>query len=237
MHDKEKEGFVILALDEKYFYYCDTISIYRHDIESEKDSPVFTDTDGSTAIQSLKQRPVISDDYREISPNVVKALIAAKDPHFNQHSGVKIDGGESLTLSLAKLLYYIPSEAGRSGELQQLVESMIAVKLERVYSKEEIITMYLNRFDFLDNAVGIKSAARVYFGKDPVDLTVEEAATLVGMMKNPTYFNPISKPERTRDSRNVVLNQMVKAGYISAVERDSLAALPLKLYDHNEDDD
>ena len=102
--------------------------------------------------------------------------------------------------------------------MQKPVEWMIALKLERYYSKDEIIKMYLNQFDFLYNAVGVKSAAHVYFGKKPADLTIEEAATLVGMVKNPSYFNPIRHNERTRDRRNVVLHQMVVAGYLTQEE-------------------
>ena len=112
---------------------------------------------------------------------------------------------------------------------------MIAIKLERYYSKEEIIKMYLNQFDFLNNAVGIKSAAWVYFGKDPLDLSIEEAATLVGMVKNPAIYNPVRRNERTRERRNIVLDQMEKNGYITEAERDSLQALPLTLNYHKVD--
>jgi len=192
-------------------------------------------------------------DYSDISQNVINALIATEDARFMEHSGIdakaiaramvktvflqqkSAGGGSTLTQQLAKQLYSPGSRNIMQRAIQKPVEWMIAVKLERFYSKEEIIKMYLNQFDFLYNAVGIKSAAWVYFGKDPLDLTIEEAATLVGMVKNPSYFNPIRKPERTRDRRNVVLSQMEKAGYISAAERDSLASLPLKLNYHKVD--
>ena len=113
---------------------------------------------------------------------------------------------------------------------QKPIEWVIAVQLERFYTKEEIINMYLNKFDFLYNAVGIRSAARVYFDKTPKTLKTEEAATLIGMCKNPSYFNPVRRNERTRGRRNVVLDQMYKAGYLSKAECDSLKALPLVLH-------
>ncbi len=119
--------------------------------------------------------------------------------------------------------------------MQKPIEWMIAIKLERFYSKEEIIKMYLNQFDFLYNAVGIKSAAHVYFGKTPEELTVEEAATLVGMVKNPAYYNPVRRPERTMQRRNVVLDQMMRNGKLTAQQADSLKALPLKLDFHRVD--
>jgi penicillin-binding protein 1A len=113
--------------------------------------------------------------------------------------------------------------------LQKPIEWVIAVKLERYYTKEEILTMYLNKFDFLNNAVGIKTAANTYFSKEPSELSIEEAATLVGMCKNPSLYNPRRFNERTRGRRNVVLDQMRKAGYLTREEADSLKALPLTL--------
>lgn len=122
--------------------------------------------------------------------------------------------------------------------LQKPIEWVIAVQLERYYTKEEILTMYLNKFDFLNNAVGIKTAANTYFSKEPKDLSIEEAATLVGMCKNPSLYNPKRFNERSRGRRNVVLGQMRKAGYLTDAETDSLKALPLVLkyrrVDHKE---
>lgn len=192
-------------------------------------------------------------DYSDISQHVIDALIATEDARFLDHSGIdakaiaramtktvllqqkNAGGGSTLTQQLAKQLYSPHSSNLFDRALKKPVEWMIAVKLERFYSKEEIIKMYLNQFDFLYNAVGIKSAAWVYFGKDPLDLNIEEAATLVGMVKNPSYFNPIRKPERTRDRRNVVLSQMEKGGYITKAQQDSLSALPLTLNYHKVD--
>jgi penicillin-binding protein 1A len=119
--------------------------------------------------------------------------------------------------------------------MQKPIEWVIATKLERLYSKEEILTMYLNQFDFLYNAVGIKSAAQVYFNTTPTDLKIEESAMLVGMCKNPAYFNPIRHPERTMARRNTVLGQMCKYEYITKEERDSLSALPLDIRYHSVD--
>ena len=144
-------------------------------------------------------------DYDEISSNVVNALIATEDARFEDHSGIDFralfrvavkrlllgnknaGGGSTITQQLAKQLYSPESENLMSRAIKKPIEWMIAVKLERFYSKDEIIKMYLNQFDFLYNAVGIKSAAWVYFGKEPKDLNVEEAALLVGMVKNPSY--------------------------------------------------
>lgn len=192
-------------------------------------------------------------DFDEISPAVVDALIATEDSRFEDHSGIDVralvrvafktllmgnrsaGGGSTLTQQLAKQLYTPPSDGLLSRAVQKPIEWMIAIKLERFYSKEEILKMYLNQFDFLYNAVGIKSAAKVYFNKEAADLNIEEAATLVGMVKNPSRFNPVRHPERTVARRNVVLNQMRKAGMLTQAECDSISALPLRLDFHRVD--
>ncbi len=139
---------------------------------------------------------------------------------------------------LAKLLYTPPSDGLFERAMQKPIEWMIAIKLERYYSKEEIVKMYLNQFDFLYNAVGIKSAAQVYFNKEARNLNLQESALLVGMVKNPTYYNPVRHPERATKRRNIVFEQMQKAGIISEAQRDSLSRLPLGLdfhrMDHND---
>ncbi|MDE7459008.1 MAG: transglycosylase domain-containing protein, partial [Muribaculaceae bacterium] len=132
-------------------------------------------------------------------------------------------------------LYTPPSDGLLDRAMQKPVEWMIAIKLERFYSKEEILKMYLNQFDFLYNAVGIKSAAKVYFNKDAADLNIPEAATLVGMVKNPSYFNPVRHPERALARRNVVLDQMRKADMITEAEYESLCSEPLDLDFHRVD--
>ncbi|GHV50631.1 penicillin-binding protein 1A [Bacteroidia bacterium] len=183
--------------------------------------------------------------YNDLSPTLVKALIATEDIRFARHSGIDAQGlfraivkrglffqksgggGSTITQQLAKQLYSPSAGNVFDRLLQKPIEWVIAVKLERYYTKEEIINMYLNKFDFLYNAVGIQSAAHVYFSTIPKELRPEEAATLIGMCKNPSYYNPIRANERTRQRRNVVLMQMEKAGYLTSRQRDSLAALPL----------
>ncbi len=192
-------------------------------------------------------------DYDEISQYVIDALISTEDERFMEHSGIdakalgrvlvktlamqnkNAGGGSTITQQLAKQLYSPSSNGLLTRALQKPIEWMIAVKLERQYSKEEILKMYLNQFDFLYNAVGIKSAAQVYFGKDAKDLKVEEAAMLVGMVKNPSYYNPRRHVERTTARRNIVLEQMEKAGKITKAELDSLSALPIVLDYHPAD--
>jgi penicillin-binding protein 1A len=145
-------------------------------------------------------------------------------------------GGSTITQQLAKQLYTDnPSSNLIKRAFQKPIEWMIAIKLERFYTKDEIIKMYLNRFDFLYNAVGIKTAAKVYFNKEPKDLKVEEAAMLVGMLKNPSYYNPLRHEERTIERRNVVFAQMEKAGMLTSEEVDSLKQLPLGLDYHRVD--
>lgn len=186
--------------------------------------------------------------YEDLSPELVKALIATEDIRFTDHSGIDAQGlfravvkrgllfqksgggGSTITQQLAKQLFSPSADNFMERLFQKPIEWVIAVQLERYYTKEEIINMYLNKFDFLYNAVGIQSAARVYFGKSPKTLSLGEAATLVGMCKNPSYFNPVRQNERTRGRRNTVLDQMEKAGYISEAECDSQKALPLTLH-------
>ena len=186
-------------------------------------------------------------DYSEISPNVINALIATEDERFMQHSGIDImalsrvlfktillrqknaGGGSTITQQLAKQLYSHESDGLMDRINQKPVEWAIAVKLERYYTKEEIIKMYLNQFDFLNNAVGIKTAAHVYFNTTPDSLKIEQAAMLVGMAKNPSLYNPVraDRKDAAVGRRNVVLQQMLKADLITEAECDSLCALPL----------
>ena len=194
--------------------------------------------------------------YNDLSPHIINALIATEDVRFAEHSGIdaialfravvkrgilmqkNAGGGSTISQQLSKQLYSPSADNIMERLFQKPIEWVIAVKLERYYTKEEILTMYLNKFDFLNNAVGIKTAAYTYFGCEPKDLKIEEAATLVGMCKNPSLYNPVRYNERSRGRRNVVLDQMRKAGYITVEERDSLQVLPLKLsyhrVDHNE---
>ena len=191
--------------------------------------------------------------YADISPNVINALIATEDERFMDHSGIdgralmrvliktaflqqrSAGGGSTITQQLAKQLYSPQANNIFERALQKPNEWVIAVELERLYTKQEIITMYLNQFDFLNNAVGIKSAAQVYFNTTPANLSIEQAATLVGMCKNPSYYNPVRHNERTRERRNMVFHQMVKADFITQAECDSLQQLPLELDFHRVD--
>lgn len=188
-------------------------------------------------------------DYSEISPNVINALIATEDERFMQHSGIDImalsrvlfktillrqknaGGGSTITQQLAKQLYSPESDGLMDRFIQKPEEWAIAVKLERYYTKEEIIKMYLNQFDFLNNAVGIKTAAHVYFNTTPDSLKIEQAAMLVGMAKNPSLYNPVraDRKDAAVGRRNVVLQQMLKADLITEAECDSLCALPLEV--------
>lgn len=194
--------------------------------------------------------------YGELSPNIINALIATEDVRFADHSGIdaialmraivkrgilmqkNAGGGSTITQQLSKQLYSPGADNVMERLFQKPIEWVIAVKLERYYTKEEILTMYLNKFDFLNNAVGIKTASFTYFGCTPKDLKIEEAATLVGMCKNPSLYNPVRFNERARGRRNVVLDQMRKAAYLTQSECDSLQSLPLKLkynrVDHKE---
>jgi len=187
--------------------------------------------------------------YDSLPKNLVDALIATEDERFYEHSGIDFravgraivkrgfmgqksaGGGSTITQQLAKQLYSnVTKETTTMMRLMQKpVEWYIAVQLERHYTKEEIIAMYFNYFDFLNNAVGIKSAAKTYFAKNPIDLSLDECATLVGMCKNPALYNPRRFNERSKERRNLVLSQMHKYNYISADEMTAAQALPLDM--------
>lgn len=192
-------------------------------------------------------------DFEQLSPYLIQALVATEDERFYEHSGIDFialtravvkrgllgqksaGGGSTITQQLAKQLYSATAKSTLERLMQKPIEWVIAVKLERYYTKEEIITMYLNYFDFLHNAVGIKTASDVYFGKDPKNLSMTEAATLIGLCKNPSYYNPVRYPERCTERRNVVLGQMNKVGYISDEEYSQAHAEPLALNFHRID--
>ena len=183
--------------------------------------------------------------FKELPDNLVNALIATEDERFYEHSGIdfrgtaraivkmgKGGGASTITQQLAKNLF---NDGGSSNTLERLIQKVkewiVAVKLERQYTKNEIIAMYLNTQGFLFNAIGIRSASRIYFGKEPKDLDIQESAILVAMLKNPRQFNPnreISK-KKSLTRRNVVFAQMTKNKYITAQEKDSLQKLPLKI--------
>ena len=188
--------------------------------------------------------------YDELSPNLINALIATEDIRFYKHSGVdgkallrailSFGGGggaSTITQQTAKLLY-----TNRSGNIfkripQKLNEWVIAIRLEKLFTKEEIMSLYFNKFDFLNNAVGIKTASKVYFNTTPDKLTIPQAALLVGMCKNPSLYNPASRREATRqralDRRNTVLNQMAKYKFITKADAEKYKKMPLGLDYHS----
>ena len=195
-------------------------------------------------------------EYREIPQSVIDALIATEDVRFYDHSGVDVrglfrvakglltantsaGGGSTISQQLAKMLF--PRESDLNVfelAIRKFREWVIAVRLEKSYTKEEILTMYLNKYDFLNLAVGISSAADIYFQVPLDSLKVEQAAMLIGMAKNSSYYNPVRRPELTLNRRNVVLSQMYKYDKITREECDSLKQLPLglnfKRVDHKE---
>ena len=208
----------------------------------------------------IENRSYVS--YNELSPNLVSAAVATEDVRFYQHSGIDFrslarvifktllggdssqGGGSTLTQQLAKTLYpredvssRIPGMSKVKMVLIKLKEWVTAVKLERSYTKDEIMTMYMNQVFFGSNAYGIKAASQTFFGKSPIDLTVEEAATLVGMVNKPTRYNPVINPEKSLVRRNFVISQMEKAGYLTKHQKDSIQQVPITLsyqiQDHN----
>ena len=189
-------------------------------------------------------------DYTQLPPSLIQALVATEDVRFYDHSGIDFfalgravvkrgvfgkksaGGGSTITQQLAKQLYSGAAHSVMERVLQKPIEWVIAVRLERNYTKDEIIAMYLNYFDFLHNAVGIKTASNTYFSKEPKDLSVTESAVLVGLCKNPSYYNPVRYPDRSLERRNVVLHQMMKAGYLSESDYQKYSAEPLNLKFH-----
>lgn len=180
--------------------------------------------------------------FQQLDKDLVHALIATEDARFHEHSGVDAralarslvsvggkGGASTISQQLAKMMF--PREKLSKPELliRKIKEWIIAARLERLYTKEEILSLYLNKFDFLNLAVGIKSAAQIYFNRNQDSLKIEQAAMLIGMAKNPSLFNPIRHEEAAKQRRNVVLSQMVKYKYLSQEKYDSLKLLPLGL--------
>ncbi|KAA6346280.1 Penicillin-binding protein 1A [termite gut metagenome] len=201
---------------------------------------------------SVKQENRVYIGYKDLPEDLIHALLATEDVRFSDHSGIDFKavfraiiktgilrresgGGSTISQQISKMLYSPSVESKLERMLQKPIEWVIAVKLERYYTKEELLTMYLNKFDFLNNAVGIKTAAYTYFGCEPKELKYEEIAVLVGMCKNPSRYNPVRFNERSLRRRNVVLEQVRKAGYLSRERCDSLQRLPLTLNYHRVD--
>jgi penicillin-binding protein 1A len=221
--------------------------------ESNLATQVIAD-DGKTVLSTfhIENRSYVT--YDDLSPNLIKALVATEDARFYKHSGIDFEslarvivktllggdssqgGGSTVTQQLAKTLYPRQdlSELGMIKKACKMIgikltEWGTAVKLERSYTKEEIITMYFNQVFFGSNAYGIKAAAQTFFAKNPIDLTVEESATLVGMVNKPTRYNPALNPDKSLARRNFVISQMCKAGYLSEAEADSIKQIPITL--------
>ena len=210
-------------------------------------SEIFTEDMVSMGRYYIKENRV-GIKYSDLSPYVIDALIATEDARFYDHTGVdfkalfravlklgRAGGGSTLTQQLAKQIWSPRANNFFERALQKPIEWVIATQLERLYSKDEILLMYLNQFDFLYNAVGIQSASYVYFYTTPSDLTIEQAAMLVGMLKNPSLYNPIRHPQRALQRRNTVLSQMAKYEKITREECDSLCAMPIEVKYHSVD--
>jgi penicillin-binding protein 1A len=200
----------------------------------------------------IENREVV--EYEDLLPAIPAALIATEDSRFYKHSGIDLralfrvgiktillrksdsGGGSTISQQLAKLLYRRESMAGLSSMQRavrliqtKLKEWITAVKLEKSYTKEEIIAMYLNKFEFINGAHGIVAASQIYFGKNQKDLSTDEIAVLIGMLKNPSLYNPARFPKKSFDRRNVVLSQMLKYDKIDKVQFDSLVEKPLNM--------
>ena len=210
--------------------------------------------DGHTVLSTfhIENRSYVT--YDELSQTLIDALVATEDVRFYEHSGIDFTslarvvfktllggdssqgGGSTVTQQLAKTLYprRDMSNLGTLSKIMAMLDTKLsewgtAVKLERSYTKEEIITMYFNQVFFGSNAYGIKSAAQTFFGKHPSDLTIEEAATLVGMVNKPTRYNPALHPDQSLKRRNFVISQMKKAGFLTSAQADSVSRIPIKL--------
>ena len=206
---------------------------------------VYADNGELLGYIGLQNRSIVN--YKDISPNMINALIATEDVRYREHSGIDArslfrvltktvlgghkssGGGSTLTQQLAKNLFPREKKSFFGTIYAKLKEWVVAVKLERNYSKDEILSMYLNTVDYGSNAFGIKTAAHTFFSKQPSELEVEEAAVLVGLLKAPTTYNPVRNPENSINRRNTVLTQMEKYGFLTSEEAEAKKAMPIKL--------
>lgn len=213
-------------------------------------SQIYSDDGKIIGTWNINRENRIMVEYSDLSPDLVHALVSTEDERYYEHSGIDFialgraiikrglmgqtsaGGGSTITQQLAKQLYSEAAHSSVERLIQKPIEWVIAVKLERNFTKEEIIAMYLNYFDFLHSAVGIKRASNTYFNKEPNKLTLAESATLIGLCKNPSYFNPVRYPERCAERRNVVLGQMLKAAYITRSQYNNACAEEIKLDFH-----
>ena len=234
----------------------DSEMIYFSDLENPENnlSTIIYSSDGKILGEFYKENRSTTH-YSDLSPILIDALISTEDIRFRSHSGIDArsllraifgaltgssssGGASTLSQQLSKMLFTGRPSSGLERLKQKLKEWVVAVELEKRYSKNEILSMYLNRFDWINQAVGISSASKIYFNTSPDKLNVNQSAMLVGMLKNPSLYNPSRNPEGTQNRRNVVLSQMMKNNKISSIEFDSLKVLPLHLdyhrVDHNE---
>ena len=197
-------------------------------------------SDGVT-LGKFEKEKTIPVTYKDLPPHLVYALMAKEDERFREHSGIDLQafaravayggkrgGGSTISQQLAKLLFTKGASQNKfQRAFQKLKEWSVAVSLEKRYTKEEIITLYFNKFDFLHNANGIELASRIYFNKPTKELTLSEAATFVAMLENPVRNNPIKYPEKAKARRNVVLEQMLKTNYIDQATYNKVVAEPI----------
>lgn len=237
---------IFWSISKGYIGYIPALEEIENPIDKFATQIISADNENLASIYYSKENRTRAA-YHDLSPYLVNALISTEDLRFTKHSGIDFrglaraivgvlsgndaGGGSTITQQLAKLLYTENSYGIPKWEraIQKLNEFVVAVNLERIYTKEEIMALYLNKFDFLNNAVGINKASNVYFNTIPAHLKVEEAALLVGMLKNPTALNPKRFVENATNRRNTVLSQMVKAGHLTREERDSISLLPITL--------
>ncbi|MCD7937733.1 MAG: transglycosylase domain-containing protein [Tannerellaceae bacterium] len=237
--------FLFTAIACGWIGYMPTVDQLENPIDKYASQIISSDgkTYGRFALQGDNRLHV---SYQDLSPDLVNALIATEDARFTEHSGIDVyalsrafiktgllrdksaGGGSTISQQLAKQLFSPRADRKLERIFQKPIEWVIAVKLERLYTKEEIINLYLNKFDFVYDAVGIQSASRLYFNTTPKNLTTEQAAMLVGMAKNPNYYNPLRNKERAKGRRNTVFGQMEKYGYLTSEQADSLSRLPLQ---------
>ena len=201
----------------------------------------------------IENRSIVN--YEDLSPNLVNALLATEDVRFKKHSGIDYNslgrvfvktilggnvagggGGSTITQQLALNLFSERSTNKIKRVIQKLQEWVTAVKIERSYTKEEIIAMYFNTVPFGSNAFGIRSATQTFFKKDPSELNIEEAAVLVGLVNGPTVYSPVRNPERALKRRNHVIAQMCKYGFITVAERDSIKEIPIDMSKYSQQD-
>ncbi len=237
-------GIAIYSISQGWWGYIPPISELQNPINKSA-SRVYSEDGKLMGTWSYASENRLMLPFDSLPENLVNALVATEDVRFYEHSGIDLravlravvkrglmgqksaGGGSTITQQLAKQLYSDVARDERKRLMQKPIEWYISVLLERNYTKEEIIAMYLNYFDFLNNAVGIRNAAQTYFNKRPSELSLEECATLVGMCKNPSLYNPIRFNERSRERRNIVLSQMEKYGYITETRMKECQQMPL----------